>query len=127
MISHVDDRRCVYATDPTGRPHCQLTAVIRYGTVPLCADCDQQRSTLGKGQPPRPLPAGPQIDPIDWISTAHDDLRAATQVLHAAVTRARQRGHPWSLIARTLRVSRQAAQQRFSDPQPTIPRRPPLP
>ena len=118
--------RCRYAIDPTGRPHCQLTAVVRYGQIVLCADCDQRRSTLGKGQPPRPLPAGPPVYPLDWIASAERDLRAAADVLHAAVVRARQRGRTWSEIAHALGVSRQAAQQRFGHPA-NSPGRQPLP
>jgi hypothetical protein len=125
-VTGLDQRRCSYATDPTGRPHCQLTAVVRYGPAALCADCDRRRSTLGKGQAPRRLPAGPPIDPLDWIAVADNDLRATAEVLAAAVTRARQHGHPWSAIAHTLGVTRQAAQQRFGGPQP-VPGRPPPP
>jgi hypothetical protein len=107
--------RCLYATDPIARPHCQLTAVVRYGRAALCADCDRRRSTVGKGQAPRRLPEpGPPIDPLGWIVEADRDLRTATRELYAAVSRARQRGHPWSAIAHALGISRQAAQQRFS-------------
>ncbi len=41
--------QCHYAADPVRRPGCQVTAVVRRGTVPLCASCDALRSTLGKG------------------------------------------------------------------------------
>lgn len=115
-MTRPETQRCLYATDPLGRPDCRLTAVVRYGSAALCSDCDRRRSTLGKGQPPRPLPAGPPIDPLDWVTTAEPDLHVAADVLAAAVIRARQHGHPWSTIARALGVSRQAAQQRFGDP-----------
>ena len=36
--------RCAYASQPTSRPHCQLSAVVRYGPIALCADCDARRS-----------------------------------------------------------------------------------
>jgi hypothetical protein len=102
-MTGAEQQRCRYATDPIGRPDCQLTAVVRYGPVPLCADCDQRRSTLGKGQPARQPPTSPPVDPLHWIATAYDDLRAASDVLHAAVLRARQHGHPsWAAIASTL-------------------------
>jgi hypothetical protein len=105
--------RCHYATDPAARPHCQLQATIRYGHINLCDSCQQQRSTLGKGQHPTPLPPSEPIDLLDWIDQAHRDLHAAQRILAPAVHRARQHGHPWSAIGTTLGITRQAAQQRF--------------
>jgi hypothetical protein len=112
----IDPTRCRYATAPATRPDCQLLAVVRYGPIALCASCDQRRSTLGKGQPPTPLPPAPPVDPLAWIAQARRDLRAAEDTLTATVHRARQRGHPWSAIGAVLGISRQAAQQRFADP-----------
>ena len=106
--------RCHYATDPHARPHCELTATVRYGRIPLCPSCATLRSTLGKAQAPRPLPVTTPLDALDCVQAARNDAEAAHTALHAAVTRARQHGHPWSAIADRLGTTRQAAQQRFT-------------
>jgi len=108
-------RRCHYATDPAGRPDCELTAVLCYATIPLCGGCNLLRSTLGKGQRPRPIGVGQPVDVLAWVADAHTELRATERVLTAAVARARQRGHPWAAIGERLGISRQAAQQRFGE------------
>lgn len=108
--------RCRYATDPATRPHCQLAAVVRYGHIPLCASCDQQRSTLGKGLTPIRLNTTIALDVLAWIDQAQRDLHTAEHALVGAVARARQQGQPWSAIGTALHVSRQGAQQRFGDP-----------
>lgn len=118
--------RCHYATDPATRPHCQLAAVIRYGHTHLCASCDRQRSTLGKGLAPTRLNTTITVDVLAWINQAQQDLHAAEHDLAGAVARARQQGQPWSAIGAALHVSRQGAQQRFGDPPPpTSPSPPP--
>jgi hypothetical protein len=104
---------CGYATEPHTRPDYGLTPVVAFGATRLCAACAARRSTLGKGQRPRPLQA-PEIDVLTWLAAAVRDLRAARHALHAAVRRARQRGHSWQTIGDQLGISRQAAQQRFS-------------
>lgn len=115
---HVDTAvRCHYADDPARRPGCTLTAVVRYGTVALCAACQTARSSVGKGTAPVALTAARELDVLDWIGTAHEQAAAAERTLAAAVTRARQGGHPWSTIGARLGVSRQAAHQRFAAPQ----------
>jgi hypothetical protein len=111
-------RLCHYADDPVTRPCCQLTAVVRRGSTPLCAACDALRSTLGKGQPATRLPAGPPVDPLEWITPALARLHAAEADLAAAATRARQHGHSWAAIGARLDITRQAAQQRFGPPGP---------
>ena len=105
---------CHYADDPARRPGCTLTATVRYGDVALCPSCKAARSTLGKGQTPVPLPAGPAFDVLGWVATAHQQAGAAEATLAAAVTRARQHGATWSVIGAQLGVSRQGAQQRFT-------------
>ncbi len=105
---------CYYADDPARRPRCTLTATIQLGAVALCASCNATRSTLGKGQTPVPLPAGPALDVLGWVATAHQQANAAEATLAAAVTRARQAGASWSLIGAQLGLSRQGAQQRFT-------------
>jgi len=109
-------RRCHYADDPAHRPLCTLTATVQYGAVALCPSCNAARSTLGKGQTPVPLPAGPAFDVLGWVATAHQQAGGgkATLAAAAAVTRARQSGATWSVIGAQLGVSRQGAQQRFT-------------
>lgn len=109
-------RDCYYATHPDARPTCQLTATAALGRVYLCPDCLARRSTLGKGQPVRQLPA-PAEDypsrPLDQIVVAAARLHHAEQALTAAVHRARGRGHSWTEIGQRLTITRQAAHQRF--------------
>ena len=105
---------CHYAADPARRPRCTLAATVRLGAIMLCASCNTARSTLGKGQTPVPLPAGPAFDVLGWVATAHQQARAAEATLAAAVTRARQSGASWTTIGAHLGVSRQGAQQRFT-------------
>ena len=106
--------RCLHATDPVLRPNCTVTATIEVGTIALRPPCYRRRSSVGKGQACVPLKAGPPLDLLAWISTAHQVLEEAEQTLHAAITRARQNGATWAEIGTQLGVSRQAAQQRFT-------------
>jgi len=106
--------RCHYADQPSRRPQCTLTASVELGPLALCESCAARRSSVGKGQSSVALPAGPQVDVLTWIGAAHEHANAADRTLSAAITRARQAGHPWSDIGAQLGVSRQAAQQRFT-------------
>lgn len=117
--------RCFHADDPALRPDCDLTATVRYGTVPLCTSCQARRSTLGKGQAAVPLPAGLPVDVLGWVAAAADHAAAADRALTAAVTRARQTGASWTLIGAQLGVTRQAAQQRFTRASARGPTNPP--
>jgi hypothetical protein len=111
--------RCHYAGDPARRPDCTLTAEVRFGATALCGSCARARSTLGKGIVPAPLPPGPPLDVLAWVTDADAAVRQAQRHLAAAVTRARSQGHSWAQIAGRLGVTRQAAQQRFGhDPSP---------
>jgi hypothetical protein len=83
------------------------------GPTPLCGTCALARSTLGKGTAPRPLPPGPPLDVLSWVTEADAATRQAQRDLTAAVTRARSRGHSWTQIANRLGITRQAAHQRF--------------
>ena len=105
---------CYYAGDPDARPRCALTATVRLGPVVLCPSCNAARSSLGKGQRPVPLPAGPELDVLGWVATAHHQARGAEANLAAAVTRARQAGASWTAIGAQLGLSRQGAQQHFA-------------
>ena len=67
-----------------------------------------------QGHRPPPLPPGPAIDVLDWVTDAGASVRQARRGLHAAVTRARTQGRSWTQIAARLGITRQAAQQRFS-------------
>jgi hypothetical protein len=113
---------CHYAADPASRPGCQVTAVVRRGPIPLCGSCDALRSTLGKGQPATPIPVTGKVSILDWIGHAHTRLLDAEAEVTAAVTRARQHGHSWAAVATRLGITRQAAQQRYANPQPPQPR-----
>ncbi len=93
------------------RPDCQHLASVRYGPIALCASCDQRRSITGKGATPVRLP-DPHVLPE--VAAARDACAQAGTALHRAVALARQAGHPWSTIAALLGVTRQAAQQRFT-------------
>jgi len=107
-------RACYYADDPVRRPRCTLTASVQLGAVALCPFCNTARSSLGKGQAPVPLPAGPAFDVLGWVATAHQQANAAQAILAAAVTRARQAGASWAVIGAQLGLTRQGAQQRFT-------------
>ncbi len=109
---------CAYAPRPAQRPHCQLTAVVRYGTMALCGDCDTRRSTVGKATPPRRLPPQDPLDVLSWIARTDQQQRQLETELAAAVRRARAQQHSWSAIGATLNITRQAAQQRFRQDQP---------
>jgi hypothetical protein len=104
---------CHYADDPARRPRCTLAATVQLGAIMLCSSCNTARSTLGKGQTPVPLPAGPAFDVLGWVATAHQHVRAADATLTATVTRARQTGASWTAIGAQLGLTRQGAQQRF--------------
>ena len=80
-----------------------------------CTSCNEQRSTLGKGQAGRRLPAVDLV-PLDLLADAYAQLTTATKQLKSAVTRARQHRATWAAIARVLGTTRQAAQQRFTPP-----------
>jgi hypothetical protein len=71
--------RCHYAADPASRPGCHITAVVRRGTIALCASCDAQRSTLGKGQPAIPIPVSAKASVLDRLG--HARARLAGDVL----------------------------------------------
>jgi len=107
-------RACYYADDPVRRPRCTLTASVQLGAVALCPFCNASRSSLGKGQAPVPLPAGPAFDVLGWVATAHQQANAAQATLSSAVTRARQAGASWAVIGAQLGLTRQGAQQRFT-------------
>jgi len=107
--------RCIYALRPADRPGCQIAATVTYGGIELCSACDAQRSTLGKGQAGRRLPAT-EPDPIALLADARLHLIDAHEQLQAAVIRARQHHATWVSIARVLGTTRQAAQQRFTRP-----------
>ena len=105
---------CYYAGDPDRRPRCTAAATVRVGAVVLCASCNAARSSLGKGQRQVPLPAGPELDVLGWVASAHQQARPAEATLATAVTGARQTGASWTAIGAQLGLSRQGAQQRFA-------------
>jgi hypothetical protein len=99
---------CHYAP---ARPHCQILANARYGPIALCERCGQRRSTAGKATAPTQLPDPHAL--LD-VAAARDASQQAAAALRDSITRARQAGQPWPAIAAILGVSRQAAQQRFT-------------
>ena len=115
----VDSQRCFYADDPTRRPECTLTAVVRYDTTALCTTCQPRRSTVGKGTVAVALPAETAVDVLDRVGAAQHQAAAAQHTLTASVTRARHAGHSWTAISTRLGITRQAAQQRFGTPTDT--------
>jgi len=87
---------CYYAADLATRPRCTLTASVQLGAVMLCASCNTLRSTLGKGQRPVPLPAGPRFNVLGWVTTAHQQAGAA-EATHPG--RRRHQSPPsWSIL-----------------------------
>lgn len=105
---------CYYADRPELRPECQHRAVVAYDQVKLCADCDSRRSTMGKGVAPRSLVVGRDWSALAAVEMAVDHLEAAQVELAGAVGHARQLGHSWGMLGAALRVTRQAAQQRYA-------------
>jgi hypothetical protein len=109
-------RICFYAEreDPR-RPDCERLAVVSYGSIALCRECDLRRSAVGKGTAPAHLP-----DPGSLVAlvVARDEAKRAGLVLAEAVARARRAGQSWSAIGTLLGTTRQAAQQRFSHGRP---------
>jgi hypothetical protein len=108
--------RCHYAGELVRRPQCSVTAEVRYGDIALCSSCAAARSSVGKATTPMPLPPAPQVDVLGWIADAHAAVTESQRQLAAAVSRARAAGHTWTAVAGQLGISRQAAQQRFSQP-----------
>jgi hypothetical protein len=104
---------CFYADRPQDRPCCEGLGVVRYGPITLCGDCDRRRSAVGKGTAPvRLADPGALVDVI----AARDARRRADLVLRHAVSSARRAGHPWSAVGAVLGTTRQAAQERFNEP-----------
>lgn len=104
---------CRYTGDPD-RPDCEHRAVVAYGRIALCAYCTTRRSTVGKGMVGRTLVQGRSWTALLAVEAAVDRLRAAEAELTDAVAEARSKGHSWGELGRSIGVSRQAAQQRFS-------------
>lgn len=105
---------CYYWVHPdshVARPDCQGLAVVRYGAIALCAECDLRRSAVGKGTAPIRLP-----DPhaLVEIAVTQDALGQAQAALANAVAAARNEGHSWSAVGSVLGTSRQGAQQYFA-------------
>jgi hypothetical protein len=101
---------CHYAHRPEFRPDCAILAVVSYGKIALCGECDLRRSAVGKGIAPRRLP-----DPRALLEVvlAREARRHAETALAEAVRAARRKGQPWSVLGAVLGASRQAVQQRF--------------
>ena len=72
------------------RPDCQGLAAVVYGPIALCASCDQHRSAVGKGAPPRQLPDPAALLALRPAQTAANDAAA---VVADTVSAARDAGH----------------------------------
>ncbi|MGI8722115.1 MAG: hypothetical protein ACR2JG_07790 [Geodermatophilaceae bacterium] len=62
--------------------------------------------------PRRPYPQ-PPLDALAWLHEADQRLHTAQAELTAAAQRAHTHGHSWAAIGTELKITRQAAQQRF--------------
>jgi hypothetical protein len=92
------------------RPHCEGVAVVAYGNIALCGECDKMRSAVGRTNTARPLPAAQLYE----LMTAARTLAQAGHAVAEAVRQARRAGASWTQVGDALGVSRQAAQQRWS-------------
>lgn len=104
------------------RPDCQGDAVVAYGPITLCRDCDLRRSTVGKGTVPRAVPGGELRRLIDAAHTA----AAADAELDQAAHAARNAGASWAQIGDAVGLTRQAAQQHWGHTAKTNGQRPEL-
>ena len=111
---------CCFADDPVLRPHCEHRAVVAYGPMGLCRDCYARRSTMGKGMAGRSLVHGRDWSALEAIEVAVRQLRVAEEQLASAVGEARGLGHSWGELGVALRVTRQAAPQRFGRDSGTV-------
>jgi len=105
---------CYYAEERhrSLRPHCQGFAVVAYGTIQLCEDCERRRSAVGKGTTPRRLPGAE----LARLTQAAQAAAEAERQLAEAAHQARAAGASWAHIGDALGLSRQAAQQRWGRP-----------
>lgn len=105
---------CYYAdgTQLPPRPHCEHVAVIAYGPIALCAQCNLMRSAVGKGIAPRTLP---DAELHRLIAAARTLDQANTELVHA-LRDARRAGASWAHIGDAVGVTRQAAQQHWTTP-----------
>lgn len=61
------------------------------------------------------LDLGEPTDYLFWLRQATDELRAAQEEQKRVAIACRELGLSWQDIGRAMRVSKQAAQQRFGD------------
>ena len=56
---------CFYTERRDARPCCEGLAIVRYGRIALCLDCDRRRSAVGKGTAPvRLSDPGPLVEVV---------------------------------------------------------------
>ena len=105
---------CHYAQEHlrSDHPHCESVAIVVYGSIVLCAECDKRRSAVGRSDAPRPVP-GAQLARLDQAAVA---ARHADRGLADAALSARAAGASWTQIGRAVGITRQAAQQRWATP-----------
>lgn len=69
---------CHYADRPDIRPKCLGAASVRYGSIALCASCDEHRSLVGEGLAGVKLPV--PRSPLEVVQAAQAVFRALEAV-----------------------------------------------
>jgi len=90
-------RLCVYARDRR-RSDCEGVAVIAYGTIALCANCDRARSLVGDGIVGHKLPDAE----LCRLTLIAQQLAHTEDLLARAVHSARRAGATRNQIGETL-------------------------
>ncbi len=101
--------QCHHANDADLRPHCEGFAVVAYGRVALCGECDAMRSAVGRDHAGRVFPGAR----LAQLARATAAVRHAEAALADAVRSASTAGASWSQIGDIVGMSRQAAHQRW--------------
>jgi hypothetical protein len=70
---------------------------------------------------PLALNLGETGDYLYWLREAADDLKEAADELDRVAVACRELGCSWADMGRAMRVSRQAAQQRYGQPRADLP------
>lgn len=105
----ITPRLCAYARDRRRRPDCNGVAVVAYGAIALCADCDRARSLVGDGIVGHQLPDAE----LCHLTPIAQQLVHTEQLLARAVHAARESGATWNQIGQTIGVTERAALKRW--------------
>lgn len=101
--------RCHHAGDAELRPNCEGFAVVAYGRVALCGECDLMRSAVGRYDAGRVFPGAR----LAHLAQAAEAVKRAEEALADAVRAASTAGASWSQIGDIVGTTRQAAHQRW--------------